>query len=506
MRSFLERHAAAIRGVLSCYDRIILTGTLPDICHAQAMSQYLRRRNTRIFDFTRAMEPFRDELRDTAERLAEEAGLKVEYIRRAKEFRKEERIQEILLERGDHPGLVHVFSAMEPCPTFEPWHDKQTHRTYLRPDSGKCLHYYFYFIDEVLGLCFLRVPTWAPFRLQFYCNGHNILAAELDKRGIGYRQVDNVFVDIDDFERAQQLADRLDVRRLHLRLDRLAEGFCPVIREFVAGVHWSIMQAEYATDVVFRDARTLAPVYEHVVRTAVHAVKAEQVATFLGKPLDTRYQGELGSDFSTRIQGTRIKHYMGRVSIKMYDKLGLVLRIETTTNDVTFFRHHRRVEHRDGTSEMKVAPLKKSIYSLAPLAELMRAANHRYLDFLAALDDPSTGVRNLDRVSRPTWANQRSYRGFNLFDAEDRRLFEAIARGEFNLKGFRNADLRQLLPHVMPPQLSRVLKRLRLHGLIKKAGRTYRYYLTKLGRRTIVAALKIRESIVIPTMAQSLIG
>lgn len=58
----------------------------------------------------------------------------------------------------------------------EPWHDKKTGRTFLKPDSGRCLHYYFYFLDTVWGLCYLRVPTWCPFRLQCYFNGHNYLA------------------------------------------------------------------------------------------------------------------------------------------------------------------------------------------------------------------------------------------------------------------------------------------------------------------------------------------
>ena len=70
--------------------------------------------------------------------------------------------------RGEHPGLVDVIAAMEACESYRRWHDKPR-GMYLRPDSGKCLHYYyyFYFIDEARGLCYLRVPTWCPFRLQF---------------------------------------------------------------------------------------------------------------------------------------------------------------------------------------------------------------------------------------------------------------------------------------------------------------------------------------------------
>jgi len=80
------------------------------------------------------------------------------------------------------------------------------------------------------------------------------------------------------------------------------------------------MQTEYATDIVFRRQRDLAPLYEAITRVAVQAVKAENVATFLGRKLNGNYKDELGNDFSTRITGTRIRHHMGPASIKMYDK------------------------------------------------------------------------------------------------------------------------------------------------------------------------------------------
>jgi hypothetical protein len=374
-----DRYASLILGVFSCFDRILFTGTLPDICHAKAFTRELNRRHIRIFDFPRFATPLRDAIRDNAERLADENGLVIEHIRRIKAFRKEERVQQSLAERGTHPGLVHIFSAMETCTSFKPWHDKPSGKTFFRPDSGKCLHYYFYFIDPDLGLCHLRVPTWAPFRLQFCMNGHNWLASRLKRLKIGYKLVDNAFVAIDDFARAQQIADRLKPETLHRKLDRYARQFCPAVAEFQAGYHWSIMQVEYATDVVFKRREDLAPLYDHLIRSAVHVVRAENVATFLGKKLDPRYQGEVGNDFNTRIQGTRIRHRMGPVALKMYDKFGRVLRIETVANDVSFFKHHRTVEHRDGSSEKKLAPVRKTLYSLGVLSHIMHACNRRYL-------------------------------------------------------------------------------------------------------------------------------
>jgi hypothetical protein len=176
MNPFVERYQEDVVGVLSCFDRVIVTGTLPDICHPKAMAGFLGSHNIRLFDYALWAAPLREELRANAEQVAAEAGLKVEFIRHFKAFRKEDRIQAILAERGDHPGLVHVFSAMEACSSYQPWHNKASGQTLLKPDSGRCLHYYFYFIDEQLGLCYLRVPTWAPFRLQAYFNGHAWLA------------------------------------------------------------------------------------------------------------------------------------------------------------------------------------------------------------------------------------------------------------------------------------------------------------------------------------------
>jgi DNA-binding MarR family transcriptional regulator len=392
---------------------------------------------------------------------------------------------------------------MERCTAFKPHYDKSQNRATLRADDGKCLHYYFYFIDENLGLCYLRVPTWAPFRLQFYFNGHNWLSRQLDDNGFAFNLVDNAFVDISDFEQAQHIADSFNVRRLHRILERYASMCCPVVKQFRAGVEWTIMQIEYATDIVFRRREDLQRLYEPLIRTAVHAVKADDVAKFLGrKQVHGNFKDELGTDFGTRVEGTRLKHHMAKVSIKMYDKHGLVLRLETTTNDVKFFSHYRTVVHRDGVGRStKVAPVLKSIYSLGVMSGLLSAANRRYSAFLSALDQPNIDLRGLDRLSRSIRHRQRSYRGFNLFHGVDLVLFLAIARGEFTISGFRNQDLQRHMG-LKGSQVSRFLKRLRLHGLIKKVGRRYKYYLTDLGRRTIACVLRLRQEVMLPALAQ----
>ena len=496
-----DRYADQIQGVYSCYDRVIIQGTLPGFCYAEGMTSYLYSNNIRIFDYPKFADSLRHELRFNAERIAEQNDLQIDFIRK-NNFRKEERIHEIIEKRGGHPGVVHIFSAMEPCASYRPWHDKKTHKTFLKYTPGKCLHYYFYLIDDLLGLCYVRVPTWCPFRLQIYFNGHNQLASMLNSRSVSFSQLDNMFTDFSSFEQAQEIYNQFNVDEIHEKLDLFADQFCPVIKKFDRGCHWSIMQAEYAADIVFKRQQVLQPVYNQLVTTAIHAVKPDNIATFLGRKVHFNYQGEMGNNFNTRIEGTRIKHSMGPVSIKMYDKFGLVLRIETTVNDVSFFKHYRTVEHRDGTKSKKFAPMKKGIYSLTALQEVLSAANQRYLQFISAIDDMTAEVKKVTRLSNRIIVNERSYKGFNFFSDDDQKLFETISRGEFNISGFQNKNLRRYLTDKNSGQISRILKRLHVHGLIKKVAHTYKYYLTKLGQRIILTGLKLKELVVIPSFAE----
>lgn len=503
MTSIIERYSEKIRGVISCYDRVVIQGTLPGFCYADGMTSFLYSQKIRIFDYAKFAEPLRDAIRENAESIAAKNNLQIEYIQK-NNFRKEDRIQGIIKERGSHPGLVHIFSVLEPCTSYKPWHNKITHKTFLKYDSGKCLHYYFYFIDPEIGLAYVRVPTWCPFRLQIYFNGHNWLAAQLTKKKIAFKLIDNAFAEISDFKKAQAIADSFDPSVLHKILDSFANRYCPVIKQFGRFYYWSIMQAEYATDIIFDSQSALKTIYDNISRTAIHAVKAENIATFLGKKINENYQDEVGNRFDTRIQGTRIKHSMGSVSIKMYDKYSLILRIETTVNDVSFFKHYREVEQKDGTKAMQWARMKKAIYSFAPLQTLLLAANTRYIAFISELDDDTTGTDRLNKIAKTVVADEHTYKGFNLFDETDQTLFETIARGEFNAYGFQNKNLRKRMPDFSGNRMSRILKRLRIHGLVKKIARTYKYYLTPLGRHVIVLGLKLKNMTVIPFLNQSL--
>ncbi len=469
---------------------------MPEISYAQGMTSYIYQHGEKIFDYPRFAEPLKTLINENAKQIAKEYGIEIEFVRKSN-IRKEDIIKKQLEKRGTHAGIVHILSAMEACPSYQPWHDKSTGKTFLKSTQGKCLHYYFYFIDEQLGYGYVRVPTWCPFRLQIYINGHHLLSNQLKAEGIAHTMLDNAFDSIADVARAQQLADEIPVEKIHRKLDEFTWKFCPAYKQLKLRYHYTIMQAEYATDIVFKKQKDLQAIYSELIATAIHTVKPDNIATFLGRRLDPRYQGEAGNNYNIRLEGSRIKHNMGTASIKMYDKFQKMLRIETTINNVSFFKHYREVVHRDGTRSMQTATLKKSIYSLPLLKDNMKASNNRYLEFISAFDNKQTGYKRLEKITQTTEVNNRNYRGFNFFSKDDLAILHAIIRGEFNIQGFRNKHLRKFIG-ASSNKVSRILKRLWSHGLVKKAKDCYKYYVTKLGKECIVMAEKIKELVIVP--------
>lgn len=186
----------------------------------------------------------------------------------------------------------------------------------------------------------------------------------------------------------------------------------------------------------------------NIWRTAIFTVKPDDIATFLGQRITYNCSKEIGTNYNRRILGTRIKHHMGDVSIKMYDKFGCVLRIESTCNDISSFRVEREVQHKGGTASVQKAPLKKSIYSLYQLFTILKSANRRYLEFISSFDNHSSGKKKLDEFSSPQKEKERSYRGFNFFDPRDLFVLEAISRGEYMAFGMQGKTSVNIFPEL----------------------------------------------------------
>jgi hypothetical protein len=176
--------------------------------------------------------------------------------------------------------------------------------------------------------------------------------------------------------------------------------------------------------------------------------------------------------------------------------------VETTINDPREMKVYRRAEG-NPDSPKRWRPLRKGVADLHRRAKLCQAANERYLQKLAAVDDGRTLQDLVTPLCRPVRWQGRRVRALAPLADDDTKLLQAVQRGEFAILGFRNRDLRALLygesvdadsARRQSAAVTRRIRMLRAHGLIAKIPTTHRYQLTDLGRAAITTLLQAQQA------------
>jgi hypothetical protein len=496
---FLVKFASSIIAVLSCSDRVIFKGHLPFGYEGHVNRFVDRSLGIPRKDFLPWLEEKSEQLVDHAKQLAQQHGAPYHYLQGA--HRKEQLVRQILCDRRLAEGLVCVLCCQETCRTVKLRYGDGRPRLVFAPRPQRVL--YFYFLDAQFGLIYLRLQTWFPFTFQAYVNGHDWLARQLQQQRLGFVQQDNAFTQLDDPARAQQLADRFPRLPWVKILNRWARQVNPLLQQpwlRGQGYYWVIDQAEYSTDFLFADRPALAGLYPRLLEHACVNFSAQDILAFLGRRLHANFDGEVLTDCKKdRQPGARIKHRVKNNWLKMYDKFGQILRLETVINQPREFKvRHRRV--REGRLQMVWCPMNKGVSNFYRYHQLARAANDRYLAALAVVADPAPAYRQVERLSEPKTARGRSYAGFNPARRGDVRLFEAVLRGEHLLHGLRNGDIRRILHgeskaptgrRRQSAAVGRLLKRLHVRGLLAKVSRTRRWRVTDTGQRLLGAVVRL---------------
>lgn len=259
-----------------------------------------------------------------------------------------------------------------------------------------------------------RIQTWFPFNIQICINGREWLARQMDRAGIRYQRLDNCFTWIEDLKGAQRLMDQQLTMNWPANLNRIAKALNPIhdkiFVKYPLQYYWSIPQSEWATDLMFKDRSSLgATIYPSLVLHGITNFGSNDVLRFLSKKLRGRFEGEVTSDFKIRTEGVRIKHKVGKNSVKLYDKFGRVLRVETTVNDSRALTTYRPRENHPQEKCVKTY-LRRGIADIKRRADICQAANERYLDALAAVEPTASFGQVLEKICRPTSWNQKRIR------------------------------------------------------------------------------------------------
>lgn len=516
MKSFVQLLAGLVFGVLSGFDRLMFRGHLRELAYPGGMNRYCNFNGVKLTAFGKHAEQLTDRLIAASEAEAIQLGRPIEYLASPK-LRKEDHARSIAQRDGITKGLIAVFKCVEPCWSFALRGNRETKKLEFRPELRKCLHLYHYYQHPLFGLLYGRVQTWFPFTIQIGLNGREWLARQLDAAGLCYRRQDNCITWVEDVAQAQALLDAQLRANWAKQLQQIASWVHPsqtgFLGKFATSYYWSLKQSEWASDVLFVKPSELQTRYGLWLRHAVADVSSADVLRFLGRKLPSsgqvrgNYADEVLTDLGRRVDGVRVKHRAGDNSIKMYDKAGgRVLRVETTINDPSDFKVYRAKEN-DPQGEKDWRVLRAGVADLHRRAQVSQAANERYLEGLAAVDHTKPLQELLEplgrRVAEPGHGG-RKLRALTPLVGPDAALLEVIGRPEFMVNGMRNRDIVAALDGTLATdaaqrqrrsgQVTRQLRLLRAHGLLKKIPKTHRYQVTDRGRIILTALNAARHA------------
>lgn len=502
--AFVSKFGRYVTGFLSGFDRLRFHGTLRMLFEPQIMELYLLRRGVLLKDFKPFALKLTAQIKQLAIDAATAAGRPVRYLASSAQS-KEDLARAIARQDRVKEGLIAVFSAVEPCTSYTVRGNRETKKLALVLQPSRCTHLYHYFVHPELGVLHVRVQTWFPFTVDVCLNGRQWLAHQMTKAGLSYAQRDNCFVRVSDPLRAQALLDeqlKTDWPRL---LDALLDQAHPLHAELGGPLgqryYWSASQTEFATDCLFRDPKQLARFYPQWLHHGIRTFGSADVLRFLGQRCPARFAGKIATTLKRRPEGVRLKHMVNGNSLKVYDKEGQVLRVETTIVNPREFRVYRPSE-KDAEGKNKWLRMRRGVADLWRRAEVSRAANTRYLTALASVTDQTPLYVAAGPACHAVTVEGQRYRALNPW-AQDAAVLALISRGEFALNGLRNRDVRGELfarasdrseQRRQSGAVTRKLALLRAHGLIKKITGTHRWVLTDSGRRIVTALLAARHA------------
>ncbi len=513
MKSFLQRFALLVAGVLQGFDRLVFKGKLCPLYSPEGMNCLLSANHVLTKDFKNYAFGVTAKVIEASLVSQARALGRYRYLN-SSQIDKEKFAREFLAKKPVKTGLVCVLSCVEPCWTFDKATTEDGSLT-VRGEPGKCSHLYHYFIHPQFGWMYVRLQTWFPFEMQVGINGREWLARQMDQDKLAYLRSGNKFLCVKDWQRAQQLFDQQLQTDWVRELDALQQQVHPLHPEHLGRLpvkyNWTVFQSEWATDVAFRSQKVLEQWYDRWLRQALLSYPSVDVLRYFGRSerIYPRRRLIIETKVDDRFEGKRLKHWLEHNSLKLYTH-GNVLRPETTINRCEEINVLRPAAH-EPEGPPAPRPMRRTVVDLAQRATFSQQVNDRYLEALATtaetrtikeLAEPLT--RRVLEPSRSSGKPARQVRGLNPLATEDADLLTAISDPKWMINGIRNRDLVAALYNAetedakerrrRSTRVTRLLRLLRAHGLLEKIAGTHRYQVGQEARTQIQALLACRNA------------
>jgi len=482
---------------LESIDRVYLNVYVPRLQREGGVAAFFRFHRGHLFASSALMDPISKEFVGRLEGFAKQQRVPVVQFRKGE--RKDDVAAEFLKKFKGEEGVLFIGKAQEKTRVLrtERRHNSKTGATYpwLTRSTAMVNHFYIYCVDRDFGAFFLKFCTYFPYNAKLCLNGHEWLKRQLKQRKIGFEALDNGLLSCDDPKRAQALSDALSAEKIDalLRkwLRRLPHPYSPADRKAGYRYQISILQAEFSLTQVLDRPAAGRLFFEEIIRENLDIGRPSQVQLIFARRVNTRTPGRFRTRVITEgvIPSLHVDYKSSR--IKQYFKLNCALRTETTINNTRDFGIGKRLKN------------------LPALREVGFQANRRLLDVQTIAHDCFIGQQAYEQVVHPIECDGQRASALRFDDPRVQALFSALVMFSPHLNGFCHRQLREHLaqllgldPATYPPgRMTYDLRRLRLHGLIRRIPGTHRYHVTAQGLRVALFFTRTHARLLRPKLA-----
>jgi len=411
--------------------------------------------------------------------------------------RKDDIATEYLARFTGEEGILFIGKAQEKTAVLRTTkrHNPRTGKTYawLTKSTAMVNHYYVYAVDRDFGPFFLKICSYFPYNMKLCINGHEYLKRQLARRGIVFEALDNGLLSCAQPSKAQRICDWLSAEKIDAFfrkwLRRLPHPF--TAQDRAAGIRYdlSILQAEFSLTQVLDRPVTGRIFFEEVIRENLDLGRPDKVQLIFARRITRRTPGRFRTRVITEGVVPSLHIDYKRTRVKQYHKEGRALRTETTINNTYDFAIGRRLQN------------------LPALREVGFTANRRLLDVQRISHDCAIGEEVFHEVQRPVRVGEGQRAAALRFEDERvQALLHALVLYRTKPRGFTNAELREYLAslrhqRVSPGSMTYDLRRLRLHGLIRRIEKSRRYEVTDQGLRIALFFTRIHDRILRPGLS-----
>jgi hypothetical protein len=500
MKKLIERFSSLVKGSISGFDRIVFKGFILPLMTASGAMQFCGSKHILNKNYKKWMIEQSAYLTEAANQYGKEnCGRGIIPISTWR-IRKEELARQRQESEQIESGLIGIWSCLESASSYRARYCERSGYPQLRNYQTRCKHLYFYFDHCEFGFMNIRLQTWFPYHIQICLNGREWLRRCLEQNGIDFLARGNKFLHISDYQEAQALLDK----QLDVRFAKLLDGFVPIVFPMIQDVlgphlsyYWTMWQSEWAADLIFPSPRELNSIMDALLRHAHMTGNSTRVLRYLDRPLtssgkpDARSKDQVSTRVTDFNDGIRVRHWVDKNSVKVYNEQN-VLRVETTINDPAKFRVFRHKKGQSPDEPKSRLPLRKGVMDIPLRAKISEQVNDRFMDDLSTLHDETPTNKIISEITCPQKKFERIFRALDP-TGKDRELLQCLDNPQFRIAGLTNKMLRETLSETtfgsgrtqkqLSAKISRHLRLLRAHGIIRKLPKQNRYQMTLKGVR-----------------------